>query len=114
MVALHMDWLAAGSLTVTLKPLLRDDGTYDLVDTRRHNVIEHDSSFTRLDHWQGDNYTFQPQMLQQMIDDAEGKPVTLKSLSKTYKRRNMESKEAGAPRLPLNLWFVSSPVQSLS
>lgn len=45
-------------------------------------------------------------MLQAMIDDAEGKPVTLKSLAKTYKRRNKESKAAGAPRLPLNLWFV--------
>ena len=106
MKATHMDWLAAAALTITLKDLCREDGTYDLVDTRRHGVIEHDSSFTRLDFWQGDNFTFQPAMLQAMIDDAEGKPVTLRSLAKTYKRRNRESKKTGASRLPLNLWFV--------
>ena len=106
MTALHMDKLTAGSLTRTLRPLCRKDGTFDLVDTRRHNVIEHDSSFTRLDFHQGDNYTFQPYMLQAMIDDADGGPVTLRSLAKTFIRRDKESRAAGAPRLPLNLWFV--------
>ena len=57
MTALHMDRLAAGALTSSLPPLCRKDGTFDLVDTRRHNVIEHDSSFTRLDFHQGDNRT---------------------------------------------------------
>ena len=32
--------------------------------------------------------------------------VTLKSLAKTFKRRDKESRAAGAPKLPLNLWFV--------
>jgi hypothetical protein len=36
--ALHMSPLAAKSLTSALKPLLREDGTFDLVDTRKHNV----------------------------------------------------------------------------
>ena len=106
MTALDMDTLAAGSLVSSLPPLCRPDGTFDLVDTRRHNVIEHDSSFTRLDFHQGDNYTFQPAMLEAMIADADGGPVTLKSLAKTFKRRDQESRAAGAPRLPLNLWFV--------
>jgi hypothetical protein len=106
MTALHMDWLAAASLTGALPPLLRKDGTFDLVDTRRHNVIEHDSSITRLDFHQGDNYTFQPAMLQAMIDDADGGPVTHRSLAKTFIRRIKESRAAGAPRLPLNLYFV--------
>ncbi|KIX94722.1 uncharacterized protein Z520_09412 [Fonsecaea multimorphosa CBS 102226] len=104
--ALHMSPLAAASLCSSLPPLLRKDGTFDLVDTRRHNVIEHDSSFTRLDFHQGDNYTFQPDMLQAMIDDADGGPVTLRSLAKTFIRRDKESRAAGAPKLPLNLWFV--------
>ncbi|KAL1594517.1 hypothetical protein SLS60_010277 [Paraconiothyrium brasiliense] len=104
--ALHMSPLAAKSLTGALKGLLRKDGTFDLVDTRRHNVIEHDSSFTRLDFHQGDNYTFQPQMLEDMIKDADGGDVTLRSMAKTFIRRGKESREAGAPRLPLNLWFV--------
>jgi len=103
MTALHMDKLAAASLTSSLPPLCRKDGTFDLVDTRRHNVIEHDSSFTRLDFHQGDNYTFRPEMLQAMIDDADGGPVTLRSLAKTFIRRDKESRASGAPRLPLNL-----------
>lgn len=106
MAVLHMDRLAARSLTTALPPLLHKDGTFDLVDTRRHNVIEHDSSFTRLDYHQGDNYTFQPQMLEDMIADANGGPVTLRSLAKTFIRRGKESRAAGAPRLPLKLWFV--------
>ena len=106
MTALHMDKLAAASLTSSLPPLCRKDGTFDLVDTRRHNVIEHDSSFTRLDFHQGDNYTFRPEMLQAMIDDADGGPVTLRSLAKTFIRRDKESRASGAPALPLNLWFV--------
>lgn len=106
MTALHMSRTAARALTGSLKPLLRRDGTFDLVDTRRHNVIEHDSSFTRMDFCQGDNYTFQPDMLEAMIADADGGPVTLKSLAKTFIRRDKESRAAGAPRLPLNLWFV--------
>ena len=45
-------------------------------------------------------------MLQAMIDDADGGPVTLRSLAKTFIRRGKESRDSGAPRLPLNLWFV--------
>lgn len=107
MTALHMSKPAAGAITNSLKPLLRKDGTFDLIDTRRHNVVEHDSSFTRLDFHQGDNYTFRPEMLEDMIADADGGPVTLKSLAKTFIRRGKESQAAGAPRLPLNLWFVA-------
>jgi hypothetical protein len=106
MTVLHMDRLAATALTSSLPPLCRKDKTFDLVDTRRHNVIEHDSSFTRLDFHQGDNYTFQPDMLQAMIDDADGGLVTHRSLAKTFIRRDKESRAAGAPRLSFNLWFV--------
>lgn len=107
MTALHMSKAAARSTTNALKPLLRKDGTFDLVDTRRHNVVEHDASFTRMDFCQGDNYTFRPEMLEDMIADADGGPVTLKSLAKTFVRRRRESRAAGAPRVPLTLWFVS-------
>ncbi len=106
MTALYMSKIAAAALTHSLPPLCRKDGTFDLVDTRRHNVIEHDSSFTRLDFHQGDNWTFQPDMLQAMLDDANGGPVTRRSLAKTFIRRDKESRAAGAPKLPINLWFV--------
>jgi len=100
----------AGSLTRSLKPLLRKDGTFDLVDMRRHNVLEHDASFTRLDYGQApdhDNFTFQPAMLEAFLADANGGDVTVTSLAKTYKRRGKESRAAGSPRLPINLWFVN-------
>ena len=71
LTAFHLSPLAAGSFTASLPPLCRKDGTFDLADTRRHNVIEHDSSFTRLDFHQGDNYTFQPDMLQAMMQKAD-------------------------------------------
>lgn len=106
MTALHMDWLAAASLCSSLPPLVRKDGTFDLVDTRKHNVIEHDSSFTRMDFHQGDNYTFQQEMFDDMLADADGGPITHRSLAKTFIRRDKESQAAGAPKLPLNLWFV--------
>ena len=60
MTALHMTSTVAGALANSIKPVLREDGTFDLVDARMHNVVEHDRSFTRLDFRHGDNYTMQP------------------------------------------------------
>jgi hypothetical protein len=107
MAALHMEKMPATALTNSLRPLCGKDGTFDLVDMRRHNVIEHDASFTRLDFHQGDNYTFQLDMFKAMLNDADGGPVTLQTLAKTFVRRGKESRASGATRLPLNLWFVS-------
>jgi len=56
-----MSGTVAHALANTLRPVTRKDGTFDLVDVRTHNVVEHDRSLTRLDFRQGDNYTFQPQ-----------------------------------------------------
>ncbi len=61
MVALHMSGTVAHALADTLKPVLRADGTWDLADARKHDVVEHDRSLTRLDFRQGDNYSLQPQ-----------------------------------------------------
>jgi hypothetical protein len=63
MISLHQTKSLAASIARPLNQILRPDGTFDLVDMRRHNVIEHDASMTRLDARQGDNYTFQPAML---------------------------------------------------
>ena len=76
MTALHMDKLAAGSLTSSLPPLCRKDGTFDLVDTRRHNVIEHDSSFTRLYFHQGDHYTFR-ENTRQIMGEHSGRRYSM-------------------------------------
>jgi len=77
---------------------------------RQHNILEHDASFTRLDFHQSpssDNYTFQPNLFDSLLKDANGGPVTVKSLAKTYVRRKKESREAGSPKLPIKLWFVN-------
>ena len=60
---LHMSSPLASSLANMLKQVTRADGTFDLVDVRKHNVLEHDASFTRHDAIQGDNFTFQPALV---------------------------------------------------
>lgn len=107
MTSLHQDKALASSIARPLRQILHSDGTFDLHDMRRHNVIEHDASLTRLDARQGDNYTFQPAMLQAMLADAHDGPVTVKTLAKSYNRRKRERKADGGAPLPLNLWFVN-------
>jgi hypothetical protein len=104
--ALHMSPMLASSLTNALRPLRRPDGTLDLKDTRRYNVIEHDASITRLDFHQGDNYTIRPELVEAIFNDAHGGSITLKTLAVSFKRRGKESREAGAPRLGIRMWFV--------
>jgi hypothetical protein len=41
-----------------------------------------------------------------MLDDAEGGPVTLKTLAKSYTRRKEEHKASGGQSLGIRLWFV--------
>lgn len=107
MAGLHMSSTLASTLARALRPLCRTDGTFDLYDMRKHNVVEHDRSFTRLDFRQGDNYTFQPAMFQALLNDAQGGPITIQTLAKTYVRRKKECKRSGAPRLSLSLWGVN-------
>lgn len=113
MTALHHDKILAHTLAIQLQPLCRKDGTFDLIDMRRHNVIERDVSFTRLDFRHGDNYTFQPSMFETMVKDTGDGPTTVESLAKTYRRRTQEEKESGGDKLPINLYFVSL-VQTVS
>lgn len=107
MTGLHMSSTLASTLAHTLRPICRSDGTFDLRDMRKHNVLEHDRSFTRLDFRQGDNYTFQPPMFQALLDDAAGGPITIPTLAKTYVRRKKEEKSSGAPSLSISLWVVN-------
>jgi cytochrome bd-type quinol oxidase subunit 1 len=107
MTALHQDKALASAIARPLNQILRPDGTFDLFDMRRHNVIEHDASMTRLDARQGDNYTFQPAMLQAMFDDAHGGSLTVQTLAKSYNRRKRERKADGGAPVPWNLWFVN-------
>lgn len=107
MTTLHQDKALASAISRPLKQLLRPDGTFDLIDMRRHNAIEHDASMTRLDARQGDNYTFQPFMLQAMFNDAKGGPITVRTLAKSYNRRKAERKADGGEPVPWNLWFTN-------
>jgi cytochrome bd-type quinol oxidase subunit 1 len=107
MTALHQDKALASAIARPLNQILRPDGTFDLFEMRRHNVIEHDASMTRLDARQGDNYTFQPAMLQAMFDDAHGGSLTVQTLAKSYNHRKRERKADGGAHMPWNLWFVN-------
>lgn len=107
MTALHMSGTVARTLADQIKSVVREDGTFDLVDVRQHNLLEHDRSFTRLDFRHGDNYTMQPLMLQAMLDDANGGPISIKTLSKTYARRQKEHKESGGASFDLRMRMVS-------
>jgi len=42
-----------------------------------------------------------------MLDDAEGGPITLVTMAKTYNRRKKEHKESGGQGLGIRLWFVN-------
>lgn len=39
---LHFDGPLASNLANSLRPIVRKDGTFDLSDMRKHNVLEHD------------------------------------------------------------------------
>lgn len=95
-------------LSSIVKPVLHDDDTFTLVDLRRHNAIEHDSSFTRLDFKHGDNYSFQPEMFHAFLVDAQGGPITKESLARTRARRDKEEKSGvGLFGLGLRLWVTT-------
>lgn len=98
--------LFADVLSSIVKPLIRKDGTFTLVDLRRHNAVEHDASFTRLDSRQGDNYTFQPAMFKAFLADAKGGPINKESIARTRARRDKEEKVYGHGA---GVWFWSSP-----
>ncbi|KXS95125.1 hypothetical protein AC578_2879 [Pseudocercospora eumusae] len=94
LVAADCTPLLADVLSSIVKPLLHEDGTFTLLDLRKHNVIEHDASFTRLDYRQCDNFTFQPAMFQAVLEDAQGGPITRESLARTRVRRDKECERA--------------------
>ncbi|KAK3673079.1 hypothetical protein LTR78_006919 [Recurvomyces mirabilis] len=105
--------LFADVLTSVVKSVTRADGTFTLVDLRRHNAVEHDASFTRLDARQGDNYTFQPAMFRAFLADAQDGPITAQSIARTRVRRDKEEKLAGhgagvtflgSPKLWVTMW----------
>ena len=98
----------ADVLSSIVRPVLHEDDTFTLVDLRRHNAIEHDSSFTRLDFRQGDNYSFQPDMFHAFLADAQGGPITKESLARTRVRRDKEEKQGvGLFGLGLRLWVTT-------
>ncbi len=72
------------------------DGKMDLTDLRKHGAFEHDASLTRLDFRQGDNYSCQPDMVQDLLKDADGGPVTYQTIAKTRARRMREAKKANS------------------
>jgi Peroxidase, family 2 len=109
MAGYNMSHPLAVFLTSIILPNVGKPGakTFDLVDLRKHNAIEHDVSLTRHDFSQGDNYTLQPDMLEALLNDTGDGPATATTLAKSRIRRTNESKLAGVPKLSLKLVFIS-------
>ncbi|KAH0537554.1 hypothetical protein FGG08_005653 [Glutinoglossum americanum] len=109
MAGYNMTHPLATFLTSIILPSVGKPGatTFDLTDLRKHNAIEHDVSLTRHDFAQGDNYTFQPEMLEAVLGDTGDGPATAKTFAKSRIRRTKESELAGVPKLSFKLVIVS-------
>lgn len=109
MAGYNMSHPLATFLTSIILPQVGKPGatTFDLIDLRKHDAIEHDVSLTRHDFAQGDNYTFQPEMLEALLNDTGDGPATAKTVAKSRIRRTKESELAGRPRLSLRLVMIS-------
>lgn len=109
MAGYNMSHPLATFLTSIILPSVGKAGatTFDLTDLRKHNAIEHDISLTRHDFAQGDNYTFQPEMLEAVLKDTGDGPATAKTLAKSRIRRAKESQITGVPKLSLKLVLIS-------
>ncbi|KAH8815588.1 Chloroperoxidase [Xylogone sp. PMI_703] len=104
--ALMCTKMTATWATIISNPIfstLGHDGKFDLRDLRKHNILEHDASLSRLDFKQGDNYTCQKNMVEDLIKDAKGGPITLQTLAATRARRDREHKRDGNEHIPLYL-----------
>jgi hypothetical protein len=109
MAGYNMSHPLATFVTSIILPSVGKPGatTFDLIDLRKHNAIEHDVSLTRHDIAQGDNYTFQPEMLKALLEDTGDGPATAKTIAKSRIRRTKESKLADVPKLSLRLALIS-------
>lgn len=66
----------------------------DLDQLARHNVIEHDVSWTRRDHAQGDNCTRQKDLVEKMMRSANnGEEVSTSDFARLRKQRLQEQKQ---------------------
>ncbi|QDS71936.1 hypothetical protein FKW77_000740 [Venturia effusa] len=73
----------------------------NLEDLNQHDAIEHDASLTRDDARSGDNHSIRPELLQALLDDAEGDFLTTASVAKSRTRREQDSLSKGNPKLGL-------------
>jgi hypothetical protein len=82
-------------------------GTVDLSDYDKHGAIEHDGSLSRLDFSQGDNVSFQPKLLAQLLDDSDSDSLTIDSLAKSRARREADMAARGNPPLDGKGTFIA-------
>ena len=73
--------------------------TVDLSDFDKHDAIEHDGSLTRKDWSQGDASSFQPALLQALLDDSSTDVLDFNTLGKSRARREKDMAARGLPPL---------------
>jgi hypothetical protein len=81
--------------------------TVNLSDFDKHGAIEHDGSLTRFDWSQGDVSTFQPTLLQAMLDDSSTNVLDIDSLGKSRARREKDMAARGLPPLDAKGNFIA-------
>ena len=74
--------------------------SFDLVDLRKHHVVEHDGSLSRADAWTGDNYSFDAEKWTLYLEQFNGKTeVELKDMAQArheiIKRSAVRAQAAG-------------------
>ena len=95
MEAIHATVPFAKALASSMQPVLREDGTFDLQDSRTHNVLEHDTSLTRLDFRHGDNFSMQPKSkLLPLSHTPSQYPTTLPDTHPSYEHRLLTPKSS--------------------
>lgn len=63
----------------------KNDIIPNILDINKHGILEHDASLTRLDAFNGDNVSFNPNMLKKMLATSSNKYLTLDNLI-TYRK----------------------------
>jgi hypothetical protein len=91
----------------------RNPGTLDLDALSAHDVIEHDASLTRFDAVQGDNHSFQPDLLHQILNISAEDTIGVPELGQLRTLREAQSLENGGKALSFKQNLVANGESAL-
>lgn len=114
MTALQMSGPLAHALAHALRPLCREDGTFDLADMRRPRAPSPEVVVPVEAEARSKLFSFHDaRFFQLFLADAQKETITVKSLARTHRRRKKQRRATGSPKPPLKD-RVASLVQAVS